>query len=101
MTDLNVNDLNIIHNEKESRFEVTIDGQMAQVAYMQAGNNVIFPHTEVPVEFEGKGIASKLAKASLDWAVESGYKIQALCPFISAYIKRHEEYQPHTWGYKK
>jgi len=99
MTDINADELDVIHNAKESRFEVTIDGKTAQVAYMQAGKNVIFPHTEVPIEFEGQGIASKIAKTALDWAVDNGYKIQALCPFISAYIKRHAEYQPHTWGY--
>ncbi len=99
MADINVDELEVIHNKAESRFEISLNGQMAQVAYMQAGKNVIFPHTEVPVEFEGQGIAGKIAKTALDWAVDEGYKIQALCPFISAYVKRHPEYHPHTWGY--
>ena len=96
---MDVNALEIRHNPDASRFELQLGDQLAMVEYMLAGNNMIFTHTEVPPEFEGKGIASRMAKFALDYAVTAEHKIQAVCPYITVYIQRHEEYQPHTWGY--
>ncbi len=42
---------------------------------------------------EGKGVASKLIKTALDAAQEEHYQVVPLCPFVSAYIRRHPEYQ--------
>ncbi len=95
----NIEDLNVVHNEDKNRFEVQLGDRLAMVEYIPAKQNIVFTHTEVPPEFEGRGVGKKLAKYALDYAVEHGLKIQALCPFIAAYVKRHPEYQPHTWGY--
>lgn len=89
----------IIHNTDEKRFEIHLDGKIAMVEYMQHSNNIIFTHTEVPPEFEGQGIGSKLAKHVLDYAREQGYRVQPLCPFIKAYVQRHPEYQDISWGF--
>jgi uncharacterized protein len=96
---MNTENLEVRHNPERSRFEVRLGDKIAVSEYMLAGNNIIFTHTEVPPEFEGQGIAGKLAKFALDYAVQAGHKIQALCPFIRLYVERHPEYQPHTWGY--
>ncbi len=91
--------LEVIHDTEAHRFEVRLEDDVAFVEYQKAGNNMVFVHTEVPVAFEGLGIASKMAKVALDYARDNGHKIQAVCPFITAYIRRHTEYQPITWGY--
>ncbi|MBZ0296524.1 MAG: N-acetyltransferase [Anaerolineae bacterium] len=91
--------LEIKHNPDEHRFEVMLDGKIAMVQYMIAGKNIIFTHTEVPPEFEGLGIGNKMAHVALEYAQAEGYKVQAICPFIAAYIRRHPEYQSITWGY--
>lgn len=96
---LNLDALEVKNNTPAKRFEVELGGEMAMIEYMIAGNNIIFTHTEVPPAFEGKGIANKMAKYALDYAVESGYKIQPLCPFVKLYVQRHPEYQPHAWGF--
>lgn len=90
----------VIHNPEANRFEIRIGDHLAMIEYMQAGNNVIFNHTEVPEELEGQGLASRMARVALDWARNSGFKIQALCPFVAGYIRKHPEYQPITWGYE-
>lgn len=92
--------LEVKHNTEDKRFEIRIGRDVAFVEYLQAGNNIVFSHTEVPVKFEGQGIGNKLAKYVLDYGVEKGYEIQALCPFIAAYVKRHPEYKPHLWPKK-
>jgi predicted GNAT family acetyltransferase len=98
---IDLDQLDIQNNPDESRFELVIDGEMAIVEYMIAGKNIIFTHTEVPPQFEGKGIGNRLAKYVLDYAQQHGYKVQALCPFIAAYVRRHPEYQANTWGYEQ
>jgi uncharacterized protein len=94
---LDVEKLEIKHDHEEKRFEIQVGRHVAFVEYLQAGNNIVFTHTEVPVEWEGQGVGNKLAKYVLDYAVEKGYEIQPLCPFIAAYVRRHPEYKPHIW----
>jgi uncharacterized protein len=94
-----INNIEVKHNAGETRFEVQLGDKMAFIEYDIAGNNMVFTHTEVPPEFEGKGIAAKMAKVALDYALEKGHKIQAFCPYVKGYVERHPEYQPHTWGY--
>lgn len=96
---IDTNRLEIVNNAAERRFEVVIDGKVAMVEYMRAGNNIIYTHTEVPSEFEGMGIGGKLARFVLDYAKAEGLRVQALCPFIAAYVRKHPEYQSITWGY--
>lgn len=89
--------LEVRHNPEMKRFEIQLGNQVAFVEYLLGGKNIAYTHTEVPVEFEGQGVGAKLAKYVLDYAVEQGYKIQPLCPFISAYVRRHPEYNDHLW----
>ena len=93
------NQLEVKHNSEAKRFEVQLGEQIAMVEYYIAGNNIVFTHTEVPRDYEGRGIASRMVKVALDYAVEAGYKIQPLCPVVKLYVERHPEYQPHSWGY--
>ncbi|HWV78594.1 MAG TPA: GNAT family N-acetyltransferase [Isoptericola sp.] len=73
------------------------DGRRAGGAYYErrgdAGSAVVvFTHTEVDPEFEGRGIGSQLAAGALDQVRAAGEKIVPLCPFIKAYVQRHPEY---------
>lgn len=92
------NTVEVKNNLEKHRFEIVLGDKTAFVDYMIAGKNIIFTHTEVPPEYEGTGLGSRLARAALDYAQAEGYKVQAICPFISAYIRRHPEYQANTWG---
>lgn len=88
-----LNSSEVVHNPEQKRFELPIGDHLALVEYIPAGTNIVFTHTEVPPALEGQGVGSRLAKHALDYAVENGLKIQPLCPFIAAYIRRHPEYQ--------
>ena len=79
-------------NPAESRYEAIVDGRVAMAQYRLAGDHITFIHTEVPVELEGRGIASQLARYALDDARRRGLRVIPICPFISAYIRRHPEY---------
>lgn len=97
--ELDLNNLDIVNNTQASRFEAKVGDKVAMVQYSIADENIIFTHTEVPVEFKGHGIANKMAKVALDWAVSEGYKIQPVCPFIKSYVQRHEEYHSMSSGF--
>lgn len=91
--------LEVKNNTEAERFELTLNGLTAFVQYRIMGKRIIFIHTEVPPEFKGMGIGNRLAHAALEYAKAQGYQIEALCPFIAAYIRKHSEYQPITMGY--
>jgi predicted GNAT family acetyltransferase len=97
---VDVSKLEVVNNEAHKQFEIGLDGgDTARIAYIRAGQNIVFTHTEVPEAYEGQGIGSKLARAALDFAQAEGLTVQPLCPYVAAYIRRHPEYQPITLGY--
>jgi predicted GNAT family acetyltransferase len=83
----------ISRNEAENRFEVEIDGKLAQTQYIRRGRKILFTHTEVPPALEGQGVGNALARAALEYAKREGLRVVPLCPFVAAFIKRHKEYQ--------
>jgi len=81
------------NNAAAGRFEAVVDGQLAQAQYRRVGERILFTHTEVPEQLEGRGIAAQLARSGLDFARAEALTVVPLCPFIASYIERHPEYQ--------
>jgi predicted GNAT family acetyltransferase len=94
-------DYTIIHNEKDKRFEIHLNGKIALVQYKLFEGGIAYMHTDVPPELEGKGIASTLAKYVLDYAANNNLKVKPYCPYINAYIDRHPEYQANSLFHNK
>lgn len=84
--------LNIIHNKSQKRFEIKIDSHLAVLDYAMQCAAITFTHTGVPHALEGRGIGSLLVKTGLQYAKDNGLKIQSLCWFVDKYIQRHPEY---------
>ena len=85
----------VVHNQAANRFEVTLPGVDAiAAAYYQMDDNGhrVLTHTEVPQEFGGQGIASKLARAAFDDARAQGLKLVLKCPFMASWYARHPDY---------
>ena len=82
----------VVNNEAAGRFEVRIGEDVAYAEYRVLQSGILFPHTEVPPAFEGRGIASLLVRTALSWAREKGVKVMPVCPFFAAYIKKHSEW---------
>jgi len=88
----------VVDNPEASQFEAHVDGHVALVSYIKHGDSIIFTHTEVPKELQGRGLAGILARAVLDRAQAEGWRVVARCPFIAKYIERHPEYQSLLQG---
>lgn len=87
-------DLPIRDNPEKHRFEVDLgDGTIALAAYTLPAGKIMFTHTEVPPEHEGKGIGSALIRFSLAAARDRGLQVIPVCQFFAAYMKRHPEEQ--------
>jgi hypothetical protein len=89
---LNPDQLPVLHNPERECFEIHLGGDLAVLEYQIERNTIYFLHTGVPVEYEGQGIASRLARAGLDFARQKGYRIVAQCSYVEAYLRRHPEY---------
>jgi len=83
--------MQITDNPAHHRFEVSLDGRTAFASYRRDGNVLLVYHTEVPREFEGRGIGSALVKGVLDIAREQGLKVKPFCSFVASYMQRHPE----------
>lgn len=80
-------------NPSSHRFEALLDGSVAAFAeYNVLKNGLLFTHTEVLPQHEGKGLGSKLAKFALDEVRARRLHAIPVCPFISGYIRKHPEY---------
>jgi predicted GNAT family acetyltransferase len=90
---INLDNLTVLHLPEKNRFEIRVDNLRAELTYTLHGDTITFLHTGVPSELEGQGVGAKLAMTGLDYARANGFKIRSLCSFVSAYLKRHPEYQ--------
>lgn len=91
----------VIENTAMHRFELPIDSAEAAIAaayYRLEDGNVVLTHTEVPFEFSGRGIGSKLARGVFDILRNTGRKAVLRCPFMSAFYARHPEYSDVVAG---
>ncbi len=90
------------HNVAAAQFELDVEGQTALIAYRKRGEDVyVLYHTEVPPEFEGRGIGGRLVKGALEFIKAEGKLFVPTCSFIAAYLRRHPEYEqfvapPHS-----
>ena len=80
-------------NAERKRFEIDLGDAVAIAEYTLPEGIIMFTHTEVPPEHEGKGIGSALIRAGLKSARERGLKVIPICPFFAAYIQKHAEEQ--------
>lgn len=84
-------DEEVIDNTSASRFELTVDGHLAELVYRREGNRLVLAHTEVPDELEGRGIGGALVIAAIDHAAAQGLTVVPQCPFARGWLERHPD----------
>ncbi len=83
--------LEVIHLQERKRFEIHLEGKIAELDYHLRDGVISFTHTGVPKELGGQGIGGHIVRAGLDHAREKGYKVIPACSFVDAYIRRHPD----------
>ena len=88
-----MSDVQVRRNDDEHRYEAYLDGSLAGFAeFRRTADAVEFPHTVTQPEFGGRGVASALARTSLDEAREQGRRVIPSCSFYATWIEKHPEY---------
>jgi uncharacterized protein len=86
-------EIRIADNPAERRYEAHMGDRLAGFAeYRAVPGRIVFIHTEVLPEFEGRGVGSRLAAGALDDVRARGLGMTPKCPFIAAYVRRHPQY---------
>ncbi|HEV8194782.1 MAG TPA: GNAT family N-acetyltransferase [Ktedonobacterales bacterium] len=82
----------VVDNKVEQRYEAAVNGELAVVEYHREGDRIVFTHTGVPTALEGHGLAARLAQTVLNDARARHLMVVPRCPYITSYIKRHQQY---------
>jgi predicted GNAT family acetyltransferase len=87
-------DTEVTDNRGQSRFEITVDGEVAGNASYQRSSKgeIAFMHTEIGDEYEGQGLGGKLVSEALRQAREEDLMVLPFCPFVRSYIAKHSDY---------
>ena len=76
-----------------SRYELTSgDDLIGFIDYRLHGDVITMVHTEVDEAWSGQGHAATLARSALDDARSRGLSVVPSCPYVAAYIRKHQEY---------
>lgn len=85
---------NFSNNESSKRYELLVEGRIAYAEYIKTSKGVVYiTKTLVPIELEGKGVASKLVNLVLEDIKKNGQTVVPQCPFVKRYIALNPE-----WG---
>jgi uncharacterized protein len=88
-----VSEFPVVDNPEAERFEIRVGDQVAGFTlYKRRRGLIAFIHTEVEPQFEGMGVASRLIRVALDSARAEGLAVLPFCPFVRAFITKHQEY---------
>jgi predicted GNAT family acetyltransferase len=93
VADVDLDDLRVVDNPGESRFEVRVGDDAAFVEYLTTDSAIAYIHTWVPEPLRERGIAARLARHALDFARAKGLPVVPLCPYVAEYIRQHPEYE--------
>ncbi len=85
--------IEIVHESSAKRFVAVVEGQECVIDYQRSGDTMTITHTGVPASLGGRGIASELARFSLDTAKEQGWQVVPACSYVASWIEKHPDYQ--------
>jgi predicted GNAT family acetyltransferase len=86
-------DVRVFDDPDAGRFAISVGGEVVgSMLYEPQADAVALMHTEVRPEFGGRGLATRLIRASLDELAGRGVGVLPYCPFVRRFIAGHDEY---------
>jgi predicted GNAT family acetyltransferase len=83
--------ITIEHLPERGRFQALVEGHLCMADYRLAGSVMQMTHTAVHPCVRGQGIAAELVDAALVYARANGLKVDPLCSYVRAHIRRHPQ----------
>jgi uncharacterized protein len=90
---LNLDHVHVTHDDEAQTFSLSVEGQLAQIAYHRRPGLISLDHTNVPPPIEGYGVAAKLTRFALDYARQQNLRVIPACSYVAAFVAKHAEYQ--------
>lgn len=84
--------MEVLHDKKNNRFVINIDGLDSFVEYSLNEKEMNLYHTYTPPQLRGKGLAEKVVRAAIEYAKENKLKVIPSCSYVAAFMQRHPEY---------
>jgi len=81
----------VIDDQGQSRFEVVMDGAVAELTYRRRADRLVLIHTGVPDQMAGHGIGGQLVRAAVDRAAKERLTLVPVCPFARDWLERHPD----------
>src|SRR5688572_2408899 len=85
--------LPLVVNSDKKQFEMVVDGVTARIEFLLWDEKMALTHTEVPLELEGRGVATAIIEKTLGYMEENRLKLIPLCPFVIAYLEKNPEWK--------
>jgi hypothetical protein len=82
----------VTDNTTRHRFELVENGATAFADYRRTEGRLVLPYVEAPVALRGTGAAGRLMQGVLDIARAEGRKVEPVCSYAAAFIRRHKQY---------
>jgi uncharacterized protein len=81
----------VTDNRAESRFEIHMSGELAELIYRRRADRLVLVHTGVPDDLGGHGLGGLLVQAALAQAKAEELTVVPLCPFARSWLRRHPD----------
>ena len=89
---LDLDQLEVTHNEANHTFEVEVEGLLSKLDYIQDGKNFVITHVGVHPELRNQGLAAKIVEAGLAYAKQNSLRVVPMCSYAAAFIRRNPQY---------
>jgi hypothetical protein len=93
LTELKLEDIQVVRNEGESRFEAIVDGQLSRLDYVLQDDRMVITHVIVHPELRGAGMAGKLMLTGVEFAQANSLRVVPMCRYANAYMRRNPQWQ--------
>jgi uncharacterized protein len=81
----------VIDDPGRSRFEIAINGTMAELLYRRRANRLVLVHTGVPESLSGHGLGGELVQAAVERAAKEHLTLVPVCPFAREWLEHHPD----------
>jgi predicted GNAT family acetyltransferase len=81
----------VTDDHEDSRFELEVDGVLAELVYRRRADRLVLIHTEVPEALAGHGVGGRLVRAAVERAAKEHLTLVPLCPFARDWLERHPD----------